>query len=249
MHYRSSPRGGIADTRVNHLMSAPLAGKFQDHYEVLGIEVNASLEEIQRAHDELTQQYRPDNLSTGDPDKFEAVSLAYEVLSQPELRKGFDKLKGVGEDHSAPKFGGLEFFDFLGRGSGLRSALLCVLHDRRRSKPSTPGLSVRHVEGMLVTKLEDLTFVLWYLKQRNLISSDDKSNLQITVEGIDFLEKHPPLPEMVMPFLRPSALVAPCVASQMTTQSPPNAMPADSLTAEDESRRSAVNRILARGTN
>src|SRR5713226_6404638 len=125
-------------------MSSPLAGKFQDHYEVLGVEVNAPLEEIQRVHDELTQQYHPDNLNTGNQEMFDAVSLAYEVLSQPELRKAFDRLKGVGEESSAPKFGGLEFFDFLGRGSGLRSALLCVLYDRRRSWPSTPGVSMRH---------------------------------------------------------------------------------------------------------
>ena len=239
----------IAHTRVNHHMSASVAGKFQDHYVVLGLEVNALLEEIQRAHGELAQQYHPDNLETGDPEKFEAVGLACEVLSQPDLRREFDRLKGVGEDKSAPKFGGLEFFDSLGRGSGLRSAMLCILYDRRRAKPSTPGLSIRNVEGMLVAAPEDVTFVMWYLKQRNLITCDDKSNLQITAEGMDFLERNPPSPEKVMPFVKPSALVAPYKPAQATAPSAPAVPSSAPVPAGDESRHEAVNRILARGAN
>jgi curved DNA-binding protein CbpA len=229
-------------------MSAPLAGKFQDHYQVLGVEVNAELETIQRIHSELARAYHPDNPNTADPQKLEAVNLAYEILSQPALRKEFDRVKGVGEDSSAPKFGGLEFFDFLGRGTGLRSALLCVLYDRRRSKPTTPGLSMRNIENMIAARVEDVTFVLWYLKQRNLVSSDDKSNLQITVEGMDFLEKNQPAPEFVMPFLRPSAVIVQQVSPHVPLPvATPSVNPASAN--EDESRRSAVNRILARGTN
>jgi curved DNA-binding protein CbpA len=248
VYYRSSLRGRIADTRASNLMSAPLAGKFQDHYEVLGVEVNAELETIQRVHSELARIYHPDNLNTGDQQMLDAVNLAYEVLSQPELRKEFDRVKGVGEDSSAPKFGGLEFFDFLGRGTGLRSALLCVLYDRRRSKPTTPGMSMRNIENMLVARIEDVTFVLWYLKQRNLVSSDDKSNLQITVEGMDFLEKNQPAPEMVMPFLRPSAVIVQQVSPRAPLPAATTSVNTTS-TNEDDSRRSAVNRILARGTN
>ncbi len=61
---------------------------------------------------------------------------------------------------------------------------------------------------MLETTTEGLNFALWYLKQRNLASSDDKSNLLITVEGMDYLESNPPTPEAVMPLLKPNALAA-----------------------------------------
>jgi curved DNA-binding protein CbpA len=223
-------------------MSAPIAGKFQDHYEVLGVETNAEFATIQRVHSELVRKFHPDNLETGDPEKLEAVELAYEVLSQPSLRKEFDKLKGVGEDHSAPKFSGMEFFDAFGRETGLRLALLCVLYDRRRSKPFTPSLSVRHVENILAANNEQLASVLWYLKQRNLVAADDKSSLQITVEGMEYLEKDRPSAETVMPWIKPSGMAA----VKAPVAAPASAVPS---APDEDARRSAVNRILGRGPN
>ena len=61
---------------------------------------------------------------------------------------------------------------------------------------------MRLVESMLETTAEGLNFALWYLKQRNLIASDDKSNLLITVEGMDRLETNPPAPETMMPLIK-----------------------------------------------
>ena len=187
-------------------MSAPLAGKFQDHYKVLQIEPKANLDTIHQAYGKLVEKYHPRNAATGDQAKFDALNLAYEVLCDPALRQEFDKVKGGGEERSEFKFTGLDFFAALGRGTALRSALLCVLYDRRRLKPFTPGLSVRNVENMLETTAEGLNFALWYLKQRNLVASDDKSNLQITVEGMDYLEANPPTPELVMPLIRAAGL-------------------------------------------
>ena len=117
-------------------MSSPLAGKFQDHYAVLGIDPKADSETIQRAYTKLAQKYYPNNEVTGNAEMFEAINMAYETLSDPHLRGVFDKLKGVGQDDGHPKFSGLDFFDALGRESLLRTAILCVLYDRRRTKPS-----------------------------------------------------------------------------------------------------------------
>ena len=225
-------------------MSAALAGKFQDHYEVLGVETNAELSTIQMAHADLTQKYDPGNLETGDADKLEAVNLAYEVLSQPDLRKEFDKLKGIGEDSSGPKFSGLEFFESLGRETGLRSAILCVLYDRRRNKPFVPSLSMRNLEYIFAASSEQLIFVLWYLKQRGLISSDDKSSLQITVAGMEFLENSRPSAELVMAWIKPGSVATETAACEPETAEPPAAS-----SVESETRRRAVNRILSRGTN
>jgi curved DNA-binding protein CbpA len=187
-------------------MSAPVAGKFQDHYQVLEIDPRADNEAIQEAYTKLAQKYHSSNLETGDPEKFEAINLAYEVLCDPVLRREFDKLKGYGEEGNTPKFTGLDFFESLGRESGLRSAMLCVLYDRRRNKPFTPSLSMRHLEAILAATEEELNFVLWYLKKRGFVSSDDKSSLQITVDGIDFLETNRPSAEVVMRFIKPTAL-------------------------------------------
>jgi hypothetical protein len=112
---------------------------------------------------------------------------------------------GVGEDLDCPKFSGRKFFDSLGREAGLRAALLCILYDRRRSKPLKPGLPMRYVEAMLAAEIEELFFVLWYVKQRGWVSSDDKSNLLITVQGMDFLESNRPSAALVMPHIKASA--------------------------------------------
>ena len=190
-------------------MSAPLAGKFQDHYRVLDVDPKSNLETIHQAYGKLADQYHPRNARGGDKDKFDAINLAYEVLCDPVLRAEFDKLKSGGEDKTEFKFSGLEFFPALGHGTALRLAVLCVLYDRRRLKPFTPGVSLRMVENMLECTAEGLNFALWYLKQRNLVASDDKSNLQITVEGMDYLETNPPTPEIVMPLIKPAGLASP----------------------------------------
>jgi curved DNA-binding protein CbpA len=190
-------------------MSAPLAGKFQDHYQVLEIDPKATLDAIHQAYSKLAEKYHPRNDKTGDQAKFEAINLAYEVLCDSGLRHEFDKLKGIGEDKAEFQFSGLDFFEALGRETALRTALLCLLYDRRRLKPFTPGLSMRRVENILETTPEGLNFALWYLKQRNMVASDDKSNLQITVEGMDYLETNPPTPETVMPLVKAAGLAIP----------------------------------------
>jgi len=190
-------------------MSAPLAGKFQDHYSIMDVDPKATLDTIHHAYGKLAEKYHPRNPATGDQSKFDAINLAYEVLCDPALRQEFDKLKGVGEDNAEFKFSGLDFFDGLGHETALRTALLCLLYERRRLKPFTPGLSLRRVENMLECTSEGLNFALWYLKQRSLVSSDDKSNLMISVDGMDYLETNPPTPEVVMPLIKASGLAIP----------------------------------------
>ncbi len=187
-------------------MSSSLPGKFQDHYSVLGIDPKADSSTIQAAYGKLAELYRPTNPQTGNREKFDAINLAFEVLSDINLRVEFDKLKGVGQDEGKPQFTGIGFFDALKVGTDLRAAVLCILYDRRRTRPYRPSLSIRHLEGMLKVTKEELDFALWYLKQRLLVTNDDKSSLQITVDGMDYLERDPPAAESVMPFLKPEAV-------------------------------------------
>jgi curved DNA-binding protein len=190
-------------------MSAPVAGKFQDHYALLGVDPKCDSAVIQAAYAKWAQKYNPGNPDTGDQAKFDAVNLAFEVLSDATTRREFDKIKGVDQDDGIPRFSGAAFFEALGRETRLRVALLCILYDRRRTKPFTPSLSMRQVENSLYTTEEELSFALWYLKQRGLAGQDDKSSLLITVEGMDFLENNRPAPEAVLPFIKPAALLTP----------------------------------------
>ncbi|MBV9768380.1 MAG: J domain-containing protein [Bryobacterales bacterium] len=188
-------------------MSAPLEDKFQDHYAVLGVDPKATSETIQGAYLRLAPKFHPKNVETGDVILFEAVNRAYEILSDPQRRKEFDRLQGIGAQTSDPQFSGIDFFAALERETSLRTAVLCLLYDRRRTQPSTPSLSMRQVEIMMKATAVDLSAALWYLKQRNLVSSDDRSSLQITVDGMDFLINKKPLPEDVLPFIKPAAMI------------------------------------------
>jgi hypothetical protein len=54
--------------------------------------------------------------------------------------------------------------------------------------------------------LDELFFVLWYAKQRGWVSSDDKSNLLITVQGMDYLDSNPPSAAQVLPHIKPASI-------------------------------------------
>ncbi|HVY72956.1 MAG TPA: molecular chaperone DnaJ [Candidatus Paceibacterota bacterium] len=61
----------------------------KNYYEVLGVEKNATKEDIKKAFHKLAHKYHPDK-SSGDADKFKEVSEAYSVLSDDKKRAEFD---------------------------------------------------------------------------------------------------------------------------------------------------------------
>ena len=68
-----------------------MAGK--DYYSVLGVKRDAGEQEIKKAYRKLARQYHPD-VNPGDKAaeaKFKEINEAYEVLSDKEDRKKYDK--------------------------------------------------------------------------------------------------------------------------------------------------------------
>ena len=65
---------------------------FVDYYKTLGIEKNATAEDVKKAYRKLARKYHPD-LNPNDKEankKFQQINEANEVLSDPEKRKKYD---------------------------------------------------------------------------------------------------------------------------------------------------------------
>ncbi|MDF2849127.1 MAG: dnaJ [Oerskovia sp.] len=71
-----------------------------DYYEVLGVDRDATPEQIKKAYRRLARELHPDvaGAEAGSEDRFKDVSRAYEVLSNPEKRRMYD----MGADPSSP---------------------------------------------------------------------------------------------------------------------------------------------------
>jgi molecular chaperone DnaJ len=64
-----------------------------DLYAILGVQRDASQDDIKRAYRKLARQYHPD-LNSGDPEleeRFKQATMAYEILSDPAKRSQYDQ--------------------------------------------------------------------------------------------------------------------------------------------------------------
>jgi len=90
----------------------------EDYYEILGVSKEASPDEIKRAYRKLALQYHPDK--GGDQEKFKKLNEAYQTLSDPQKRAGYDRFGKAGAQNFGGQggfggqrggFGGFEGFD------------------------------------------------------------------------------------------------------------------------------------------
>lgn len=117
--------------------------KYKDYYRILGLERNASQDDVKKTYRRLARKYHPDVSKEKDAEeKFKEVGEAYEVLKDPEKRAAYDQLgsyqagqdfrpppdweQRFGQGHPFSEFAGADFGDFfadlfgMGRQTGRR---------------------------------------------------------------------------------------------------------------------------------
>ncbi len=87
-----------------------------DYYSTLGVQKQATPEEIKKAYRRLAHEHHPDK-GKGDPEKFKQINEAYQVLSDPGKRSQYDQFGSnfqnmPGGGAGAGGFGGFDFNDF-----------------------------------------------------------------------------------------------------------------------------------------
>lgn len=85
----------------------------RDYYEVLGVDRNASKEDLKRAYRRMARKFHPDvNKDSGSDERFKEINEAYEVLSNDSTRASYDRF-----GHAGVQGAGAGFNDFSGFGS------------------------------------------------------------------------------------------------------------------------------------
>ncbi|MDO5033962.1 MAG: molecular chaperone DnaJ [Actinomycetaceae bacterium] len=82
----------------------------EDYYEILGVERDATPEQIKRAYRKLSRKYHPDIAGVEHEEQFKKISVAYETLSNPKKRQSYD----MGGSMGGPGMGGMGGFGGFG---------------------------------------------------------------------------------------------------------------------------------------
>jgi molecular chaperone DnaJ len=97
-----------------------------DLYAVLGVERDASADDIKKAYRRLARQHHPDVNSEPEAEsRFKEIAMAYEILSDPQRRQQYDSFgttgssPGGGDPFGGSGFGSMnDIFDFFFNGGG-----------------------------------------------------------------------------------------------------------------------------------
>ncbi len=159
-----------------------------DHYELLQVSRHADIDTIHRVYHVLAQRYHPDNLDTGNAERFHQITEAHTVLTDVERRAAYD-VRLAAEDR-----GRLRIFDSIDSTQGVqaeirkREGILRLLYTRRLVEPHDPSMRARDFANMLACPIEHLEFSLWFLREKRFLVRSDNNRFEITWQGVEAFE-------------------------------------------------------------
>jgi molecular chaperone DnaJ len=129
----------------------------KDFYQILGVEKNATKDDIKKAFHKLAHKYHPDK-KDGNEAKFKEASEAYQVLSDDEKRRQYDAMSAGGFNPGQAGAGGNWGFDFnQAGGQGFEFDLGSIFNDffgggrgeqARRGRDISVDLEVPFIESI-----------------------------------------------------------------------------------------------------
>lgn len=160
---------------------------FSDLYEVLQLSPNATADTVDRVYRMLAKRYHPDNLDTGDIERFAELQHAFAILSDPAQRAAYDVKYDEQRSAAWKIFKQSDAGDARAEDRRMFHAVLSLLYIARRRSPKDGGLGPATLEKMLGCPQAHLEFPLWYLKQRGWIERTETGYMAITADGVDKL--------------------------------------------------------------
>ena len=164
-----------------------------DCYEIMQLSPNADAETIERVYRLLAQRHPPDNLHPGSAEVFLQLTEAYRILSDPQLRAGYDAR------HRDAKRLHWKIFDQAQAATGQeaekrkRQGILSLLYAKTLEDPERAAIGLLAFEELLACPREHLQAALWYLRGKGFIERADNGRFTITVQGFDAAEEAGPL--------------------------------------------------------
>ncbi|MDJ0955386.1 MAG: DnaJ C-terminal domain-containing protein [Arenicellales bacterium] len=132
--------------------------QYKDYYKTLGVDQDATQDQIKQAYRRLARKYHPDVSKEKDAEEqFKAVGEAYEVLKDPEKRAAYDQLgnqwQAGQEFHPPPNWDA--GFEFSGDDASVFSDFFESLFGRARRPSSGFAAHGRDHHAKVMIDLED----------------------------------------------------------------------------------------------
>ena len=131
----------------------------KNYYDILGVDKNASPDDIKSAYRRLAKQYHPDiNKDPGASEKFKEINEAYECLSDPQKKSNYDQFGSSTGPQGFGGFGNGGGFSGFGDFSDLGDIFGNIFGGFGGSRTKTAGVRGEDLQVQITLSFEEAVF-------------------------------------------------------------------------------------------